>query len=87
MRRHLARKFAVFVVISVLLTQTSRAQLPDQQEFPKSSRQKGAEELKRAQEKADNEAYESMLKRVKPAKIPDKKFDPWGGLRAPPANK
>jgi hypothetical protein len=86
MRRHLARKFVVFAVISVLLTQASRAQLPGQ-EFPESSRQKAAEELKRAQQKAADEAYESMLKRVKPAQIPDKKFDPWGGLRAPPANK
>ena len=57
MRRHLARKFAVFVVISVLLTQASRAQLLAQQEFPKSSRQKAAEELKKQQDKAADEAY------------------------------
>jgi hypothetical protein len=84
----LARKFAVFAVISALLTQGSHAQgLPDMQEFPASSRQKAAEELKKAQEKAADEVYEAMVKRVKPTKIPDKKFDPWGGLRAPSANQ
>ena len=53
----------------------------------KSSRQKAAEELKKAEEKAADEAYKSMMKQVKPTKIPDKKFDPWGGLRAPSANQ
>ena len=53
------------------------------QELPESGRQKAAEELKKAQEKAADEVYESMVKRVKPTKTPDKKFDPWGGLRAP----
>ena len=71
----------------MLLTQASRAQLLAQQEFPKSSRQKAAEELKKQQDKAADEAYESMLKRAKPAENSNKKFDPWGGLRAPPANK
>ena len=81
----LARIFAVFAVVSALLTQGSYAQgLPDMQELPASSRQKAAEELKKAQEKA---AYEGMVKRVKPMKTPDKKFDPWGGLRAPSANQ
>ena len=80
----LARKFAVFAVISALLTQGSYAQgLPDMQELPASSRQKAAEELKKAQEKAADEVYEAMVKRVKPTKAPDKKFDPWGGLRTP----
>jgi hypothetical protein len=84
----LARKFAVFAVISALLTQGSYAQgLPDMQEFPASSRQKAAEELKKAQEKAADEVYEAMVKRVKPTKTPDKKFDPWGGLRTPSANQ
>ena len=80
----LVRKFAVFVVVSALLIQASYAQgLPDMQEFPESGRQKAAEELKKAQEKAADEAYKSMMKQVKPTKIPNKKFDPWGGLRAP----
>ncbi len=85
--RHLAGRFAVFVLISASLMQASYAQLPDQQEFPKSSRQKAADELKKTQDKAANDAYESMVKQVKPTQTPDKKFDPWGGLRAPPANK
>jgi hypothetical protein len=80
----LARKFAVFAVVSALLTQVAYAQgLPDMQELPASGRQKAAEELKKAQEKAADEVYEAMVKRVKPPKTPDKKFDPWGGLRAP----
>jgi hypothetical protein len=80
----LARKFAVFAVASALLTQVAYAQgLPDTQELPKSGRQKAAEELKKAQDKAADEVYESMAKRVRPPKTPDKKFDPWGGLRAP----
>ena len=57
------------------------------QELPAFSRQKAAEELKKAQEKAADEVYEGMVKRVKPMKTPDKKFDPWGGLRAPSANQ
>lgn len=84
----LARKFAAFAVTSALLTQGSYAQgMPDTQEFPASSRQKAAEELKKAQEKAGDEVYEAMVKRVKPTKTPDKKIDLWGGLRAPSANQ
>jgi len=80
----LAKKFAVFAVVSALLTQVAYAQgLPGMQELPKSDRQKAAEELKKAQEKAADEVYESMVKQVKPAKTPNKKIDPWGGLRAP----
>jgi hypothetical protein len=80
----LARKFAAFAVVSALLTQIAYAQgLPDMQELPESGRQKAAEELKKAREKAADEVYESMAKRAKPPKTPDKKFDPWGGLRAP----
>jgi hypothetical protein len=85
--RHLAGRFAVFVLISASLMQGSYAQLPDQQEFPESSRQKTAEELKKTQDKAANDAYESMLKQVKPTQTPDKKVDPWGGLRTLPANR
>ena len=80
----LAKKFAVFAVVSALLTQVAYAQgLPGMQELPKSDRQKAAEELKKAQEKAADEVYEAMAKRAKPPKTLDKKFDPWGGLRAP----
>jgi ribosomal protein L9 len=83
----LVRKFALSVFLSALLTQASYAQMADMQEFPKSSRQKAAEEREKAQEEKAQEAYEAMLKQVKPVEIPDKKFDPWGGLRAPPANQ
>jgi hypothetical protein len=57
------------------------------QELPASSRQKAAEELKKAREKAADEICAAMVKRVKPMKTPAKKFDPWGGLRAPSANQ
>ena len=60
---------------------------PISKSFPNSSCQKAAEELKKTQDKAANDAYESMLKQVKPTRTPDKKIDPWGGLRTPPANK
>ena len=85
----LIRKFRVLVAISALLIQASFAQglLPDMQELPESSRQKAAEERKKAEEKAADDAYRSMMKQVKPTKSPDKKFDPWGGLRAPSANR
>ena len=83
------RKFSVFVGISALLIQASYAQslLPDMQELPKSSRQKAAEERKKAEERAADDAYNSMMKQVKPTKSPHKKFDPWGGVRAPSANR
>ncbi len=85
----LIRKFGVFAVISALLIQASYAQslLPDMQELPKSSRQKAAEERKKAEERAAEDAYNSMIKQVKPTKSSDKKFDPWGGVRAPSANR
>ena len=42
------------------------------QELPESGRQKAAEELKKAQEKAADEVYEAMVKRVKPPRPPIK---------------
>jgi hypothetical protein len=65
------------VVLLALLTQPSYAQ-----PFPESNRQKAQEERKKADEKATDEAYKALIKR-----LPDsnKKVDPWGGLRAPSA--
>jgi hypothetical protein len=64
--------------ISALLTQPSYAQ-----PFPESSRQKAQEERKKGDEKANEEAYKAMMKRLPNS---DKKVDPWGGVRAPSAN-
>jgi hypothetical protein len=71
------RKFAVSVVLLALLAQPSYAQ-----QFPESNRQKTQEERKKADEKATDEAYKGLMKR-----LPDsnKKVDPWGGLRPPSA--
>ena len=71
------RKFAVFAVLSALLTQPSYAQ-----PFPESERQKAEEARKKADEQAIEEAYKSQMKR---APTTNKKVDPWGGLRAPPS--
>ena len=76
--RDLARKFAVFAVISALLPQPSYAQ-----PFPESERQKAAEAQKKAEEKATDEAYKAAIKRTGK---PDRKVDPWGNIRTPPAN-
>jgi succinate dehydrogenase/fumarate reductase flavoprotein subunit len=72
------RIFTVSLVLSALLTQASHAQ-----SLPESPRQKAQEERKKADEKANDEAYKALMKRM-----PDstKKVDPWGGLRAPSAN-
>jgi hypothetical protein len=48
----LARIFGLSVVLSTLLTQPSYAQ-----EFPESARQKAEEAVKKADEKATDEAY------------------------------
>ena len=69
------RKFAASVVLLALLTQTSYAQ-----PFPESERQKAQEERKKADEKANDEAYKATMKRLPNS---DKKVDPWGGVRAP----
>jgi hypothetical protein len=68
----------VALTISALLTQPSYAQ-----PFPESSRQKAQEERKKGDEKANDEAYKAMMKRLPNS---DKKVDPWGGVRAPSAN-
>ena len=67
------RKFAVSVVFLVLLTQPSYAQ-----SLPKSPRQKAEEARKKADEKANDEAYKALIKRTPDA---SKKGDPWGSLR------
>ena len=75
----LARIFGLSVVLSTLLTQPSYAQ-----EFPESARQKAEEAVKKADEKATDETYKSMMKRTKNTN--KKADDPWGGVRTPPAN-
>jgi hypothetical protein len=69
------RKIALAVILLMLLTQPSYAQ-----PFPKSERQKAEEERKKEEEKANDQAYKAMMKRLPD---PNKKFDPWGGVRAP----
>jgi gas vesicle protein len=68
--------FAASAVLAALLMQPSYAQ-----SLPESPRQKAQEERKKADEKANDEAYKALIKRT-----PDstKKVDPWGGLRAAP---
>jgi hypothetical protein len=73
----LARKIAIAVVLSAVLTQPSHAQ-----QFPESERQKAAEARKKADEKATDEAYKSVMKHTSTTE----KLDPWGGLRTPSAN-
>jgi hypothetical protein len=70
------KKFAAFVLVAALLTQPSYGQA-----LPESPRQKAQEERKKADEKANDEAYKAMIKRTPDS---DKKVDPWGGLRAAP---
>jgi hypothetical protein len=74
----LVRKFAVWVAVAALLIQASYAQ-----PFPESERQKAEEARKKAAEKDTDEDYKSLMKHMPGT---DKKVDPWGGLRAPPAN-
>jgi hypothetical protein len=73
--RNLVRKFAVSVVLTAFLTQSSYAQ-----PFPESARQKAEEARKKAEQNATDEAYKAMMKN---APKTDKKVDPWGSLRAP----
>jgi hypothetical protein len=79
--RDLATKLAASVVLSALLTQLSYAQ-----PFPESESQKAAEARKKADEKATDEAYKSMMKNTPNTPNSNKKVDPWGALRAPSAN-
>jgi hypothetical protein len=71
------RALAVPLVLLALLTQASYAQ-----SLPESPRQKAQEERKKADEKANDEAYKAMIKRTPDS---DKKVDPWGRLRAAPS--
>jgi ribosomal protein L9 len=73
--RRLARSFAASLLLAALLTPAAHAQ-----PFPESDRQKAAEETKKAEEKANDEAYKEMLKRTRDVK---KTVDPWGNLRTP----
>jgi len=77
----LLRKFAAPLVISALLTQASYAQ----EVFPMSDRQKAAIERKKAEEKANDEAYKAMLKRNQGQEV-KQKADPWANVRTPPAS-
>jgi hypothetical protein len=72
------RTLILSVVLSALVTQPSYAQ-----PFPESDRQKAQEERKKADEKANDEAYKATMKRLPNG---DKKVDPWGGVRAPSAS-
>jgi len=74
----LVRTFAAPLVISALLTQASYAQ----EEFPMSDRQKAEIARKKAEEKANDEAYKAMLKHTQQVKP---KADPWANVRPPPA--
>ena len=77
--RILIRTFAAALLMSALLTQASYAQ----EEFPMSDRQKAEIARRKAEEKANDEAYKAMLKHtegVKPSKA-----DPWANVRPPPA--
>jgi len=75
----LARRVALSVVLLALLTQPSYAQ-----PFPESGRQKAEEARKKADEKATNDAYKSLMKRM--PNTNKQVDDPWGGIRTPPAN-
>jgi len=75
----LIRTFAAALVISALLTQVCYAQ----EELPMSDRQKAEIARKKAEEKANDEAYKAMLKHTRDVKPP--KADPWANVRPPPA--
>ncbi len=71
-------KLAATILIVTLLARPSYAQ-----PFPESDRQKGAEALKKAEEKATDQAYRAAMKRAPNA---TKKIDPWGSIRTPSEN-
>jgi hypothetical protein len=77
---YLARSLAGSLVVSAMLTFASHAQ----EEFPMSARQKAEIDRKKAEEKANDEAYKAMMKRTHDAG--DKKVDPWAVVRTPPAD-
>jgi hypothetical protein len=72
-------RFAASIAISALLTQTSYAQHASGAP-PASDSQRAAEAKHKAEEKANDEAYRESMKRIP---VPDRKVDPWGGLRTP----
>jgi hypothetical protein len=74
--RYLVRRVAASIVGLALLTQVCYAQ----ENFPESERQKAETARKKAEEKANDEAYKAMLKR---APVANQKVDPWGSLRTP----
>jgi hypothetical protein len=75
----------VAVVISVLLTQVSYAQnsLPADEPSPLTADEKAEIAKQKREEKANDEAYKSTIKRLPDAATP--KLDPWGGIRPPAA--
>ena len=77
---YLARSLAASLVVSAMLTFASYAQ----EEFPMSARQKAEIDRKKAEEKANDEAYKAMMKRTHD--VGDKKVDPWAVVRTPPAD-
>jgi hypothetical protein len=77
MERGQYRKLAATAILATLLTQPSYAQT-----LPESDSQKAAEASKKATDEATDRAYKAMMNR---AEKTDKKIDPWGGMRTPPA--
>jgi len=68
--------FAAAIALLFLGTYLARAQ-----EFPMSDRQKASIERKKADEKANDDAYEATIKRLHGAK--PKTVDPWASVRPP----
>jgi hypothetical protein len=79
MMSDLVRIGAAVLLISALLTPACHAQ----ENFPKSDRQKAEEARKKADEKANDEAYKATIKRTGDT---HRTVDPWGNLRGPAAN-
>jgi hypothetical protein len=75
---YLARKFTAAAMISAMLTQACYAQTP-----PPSDSQKAEMAKKKAEQKANDEAYRAAIKRMPDS---NQKVDPWGDLRAPAAS-
>jgi hypothetical protein len=78
------RTFAATAVISTLLTQVSFAQLDTPASTPLTADERAEIVRKEREEKANDEAYKSTLKRLPDAAR--QKTDPWGGVRTPSAN-
>jgi hypothetical protein len=75
---YLVRTITAAAMISGMLTPASYGQ-----RAPPSDSQKAEMAKKNAERKANDEAYQATIKRMPDS---DQKVDPWGGLRAPPAN-